>query len=500
MVLVALDTDRIKSYVFATSKLREIRGASALLDELNLNRVRQMVGEDRVVYAGGGAALVEVARPEEAESLIREVEKEYRRRTASAELTGAWIEMDDPTVSFGEYSRRLSWILKERKNSKAGTLSLATSPLIKVCRSCGYYAASHRDAVDDALLCRSCKLKREVSDGVRHVEAGSLLGDLISYAHAKGKWQGVTFENNAPRDFNDVGDASSPGGYVGFIYCDGNRMGELLQKLPTREAFSQFSEGVRDTLRRVAFDSLLKCFPNRAYRRLPFEIIFIGGDDLVMVVQADKAIDLVIEMCREFERRTGPILAKVGLGAARPHLSLSAAVVLAHSSLPIYHLQSIADDLLKLAKRRSLEILEKGNGEVGSIDFHVVTASASESPSYSRKADWTRTDSGQVVSITERPYTPQELDVLVRRIRELKAVRFPSNKIQMLYEAIMDDSKTQAMFTWALIAGRSKKAHLPKLVSFFQEADGPFLWPWRERGGTLSTPMVDVAELLDFIN
>ena len=33
--LVALDTNHIKQYVFATDKLKEIRGASSILDNLN---------------------------------------------------------------------------------------------------------------------------------------------------------------------------------------------------------------------------------------------------------------------------------------------------------------------------------------------------------------------------------------------------------------------------------------------------------------------------------
>jgi hypothetical protein len=33
--LVAMDTDHIKQYVFATDKLKEIRGASSILDRLN---------------------------------------------------------------------------------------------------------------------------------------------------------------------------------------------------------------------------------------------------------------------------------------------------------------------------------------------------------------------------------------------------------------------------------------------------------------------------------
>src|SRR5437762_2917145 len=60
MVLLTLDTDLVKNYVFATSKLREIRGASALLDEINERRIPEIIGPERVVYAGGGTALAEL--------------------------------------------------------------------------------------------------------------------------------------------------------------------------------------------------------------------------------------------------------------------------------------------------------------------------------------------------------------------------------------------------------------------------------------------------------
>ena len=43
--LVALDTDHIKGYVFGTDKLKEIRGASSLLDRLNRQVMRELMGD-----------------------------------------------------------------------------------------------------------------------------------------------------------------------------------------------------------------------------------------------------------------------------------------------------------------------------------------------------------------------------------------------------------------------------------------------------------------------
>jgi hypothetical protein len=522
MVLLTLDTDMVKNYVFATSKLREIRGASALLDEINEIRIPEIIGPDRVVYAGGGTALAELKDFNEADALIKKIERLYRRETISAEVTGAWIEVPDPPVSFGEAVNELNYKLRARKEAKLPRRSMVTSPVLKVCESCGLYPAARRSETKDKLICDPCALKRQASRRVRDTddEEVSRLAQILDYAHWQDKWSGVN-KKNAPQDFNDIGAVATPKGYIGFIYCDGNRMGDLLSKLKTRESFKEFSKGVREILQKMTFDALLTYFSDQRYLPdqekfiLPFEIIFIGGDDMVLVVAADQAIELTIYLCQEFERRSQLLLEQVGIADLRKHLSLSAAVVLAHASLPIYHLQSIADDLLKSAKRESQRRMEADDAEVGHIDFHVVTASASEAPLLMRKTDWTREDAvrstepadspKRIIRLTERPYTAEELERLVGRIRALKQTGFPGSKLQMLYESILGGSKVQAMFTWAFVAGRARRNKEPEkdqmrnLFEFFLEGTGPVIWPWRERQpGRLSTPMLDAAELYDF--
>mgnify|MGYP003565954277 CR=1 FL=1 len=60
--LLFLDTVSIKKYIFASRYLKEIRGASALLDEYNRFKTEEIIktitgGEYKKIYACGGSGL-----------------------------------------------------------------------------------------------------------------------------------------------------------------------------------------------------------------------------------------------------------------------------------------------------------------------------------------------------------------------------------------------------------------------------------------------------------
>src|SRR5712691_9414767 len=82
--LVALDTDHIKQYVFATDKLKEIRGASSILDRLNREDmqsiVRQIDPDAKKIYANGGSGLFLVAT-DKAEEIRQHIHREFHRKT-----------------------------------------------------------------------------------------------------------------------------------------------------------------------------------------------------------------------------------------------------------------------------------------------------------------------------------------------------------------------------------------------------------------------------------
>ena len=97
--LVAFDTDHIKSYVFGTDRLKEIRGASALLDELNRKDMLEIAkqfcrekGIERdtrdVIYLNGGSGLFLLMTDK---NTAKEFGERVQRRYRGAAADGASV-------------------------------------------------------------------------------------------------------------------------------------------------------------------------------------------------------------------------------------------------------------------------------------------------------------------------------------------------------------------------------------------------------------------------
>ncbi len=82
--LVALDTNHIKGYVFGTDKLKEIRGASSLLDLLNRKRMVDLAysldssfKKEQIIYANGGSGLF-VVDEDKADYFCQQVQQAFK--------------------------------------------------------------------------------------------------------------------------------------------------------------------------------------------------------------------------------------------------------------------------------------------------------------------------------------------------------------------------------------------------------------------------------------
>lgn len=99
--IVAIETVKIKEFLFSTNKLRVIRGASYLLDYLNQVEVPKIlekngITEDSIIYIGAGNAkfFVEKVSKEEAENtvkkIIAEVKEIYEKEAPGAKIVGVY--------------------------------------------------------------------------------------------------------------------------------------------------------------------------------------------------------------------------------------------------------------------------------------------------------------------------------------------------------------------------------------------------------------------------
>ena len=506
-LLVSFDTDRIKEYVFATGKLKEIRGGSAILDELNRSDMVKKCQEFHAekIFANGGSGMFTV--PEvSAPALIHAVEKEYRLRTQTGSITSASIELPDDFTNQDDvrrYLQTLAYRLRLKKDENALHQSLLTHPFLRTCDSCGeQYASQSVTEPEPELLCKSCKNKREKNQEIQADIEGIISGEAAEYLEHK-LWHRLLLElakegygmtgKNRPEDFGDLGEMSEPKNYMGLIYADGDSMGKALEELDNLDEVKKFSEVVDGAIYQAVHEAILAYLPP-GDKYFPFDILMLGGDDLVMVTTAHKAIEVSMKIVEKFSELT-----EKGLGK---RFTLSVGVAIAHTKFPFSSLLSLAEQALKSSKKEAVKRKRSGQEIIqeGLINFIVVNNSNSlDFDDYYRT---TLSDEESNLYRTLRPYNLKNLRYIVETICFLKKKSFPRGKLKGLRDAVFR-SRNQSIlegliFFSGIRDGKHRQIFMDFLTHFATSSPFPH-FPWLKEGVDYYTPFLDLIELYDFI-
>lgn len=488
--LVCFDTDRIKEYLLATDKLREVRGASWLLTTLNekssLDTVRSICPEYQDVFFAGGAGAVLAPSEEKAKEIITTVEELYGRKTFSGSITGVTVPLRPATRNNG-FGRRMGVAalkLRQAKDEKAERVLATIEPYTRPCAACERYPAAKVSPIDDIPICHSCYAKREAfRESKREYEKG---------CGAK-----------TPEDLSEIGDVAHPPGYVGFIYADGNNMGECANSIKSLEGYKDFAHGLNKLIKDAVNRALEPHLP-RDNSVTPYERLLIGGDDLMLITAGDIAVPIALDIADAFEKGSPDILPETT--NSRP-LTLGIGLVVAHAKFPMAALHRLALELQKKAKQRCAE----ERYSTSAIDFMVVTAAGSTDVNTLRMEALSQQafvfPSGERrVGLTQRPYTVPEARQLVSHVQMFKNANFPRTQLQYLYEGLFH-SQREAIFRWTKVAGRVKAGHRQVMKEFDAAfGDGKHgLPPWRQSQTTSSksfeytSAFGDLVEIYPFV-
>ncbi|MDH7475147.1 MAG: hypothetical protein QHJ74_14280 [Anaerolineae bacterium] len=485
--LVCFDTDHIKQYLFATNRLKEIRGGSALLSSLDQQRKKELesrYGEQNIVYSAGGGAAVLVSTEQEARDLIAETERDFHAATITVSITGAYVRADALSGTFGAEMTRASRELRRAKTAKAELSILPIEPYLRLCSSCGQHpAVQQADDGSGDWLCQACYKKRKLGG------AKGFFAEFVEWADPT-IWTGDTL----PKDLDHIGLVSSPPGYVGFIALDGNHIGDLLSEMKTVEGYHEFSTGLWSLTKEQTFTALKK--HGRPRNGIaPFEIILIGGDDVLLITAADTAIEVALAIAAGFEQHSpDQVLKPGGLEGEREKLTMAGGVVLAHADFPIPAMHALAEDLQKSAKRLCAE----QGYQTGAIDFQVVSGSDTD------------LDTLREAIPHHRPYTLAQLRKLLKHVRQLKAADLPMSQLQAMYQALFEgevNAQLASIATLGYLGRSTDKTRYDRLKAFFAEFGVKFdgqLPPWDDelgkRRGQRTSALTDLVELYPFVS
>jgi CRISPR-associated protein Cmr2 len=287
-------------------------------------------------------------------------------------------------------------------------------------------------------------------------------------------------------------------GFVAYIYADGNNMGGYIQKISTPQKYQEFSEDVDNATRYAVFQALAEHLQprqlkgnNKSESTLqdgawihPFEIITIGGDDIILIVPADRALAIAKTIGEQFEQillrqvqipgveikgdyQTQPSKKPIDLskchrylsqnaGTTNCQLSTSIGVLIADYKTPIYYAKKLYEQLLKSAKKRAKDLKQHGYCG-GTVDFFVmksVTAIASSIEDF-RKEALTK-ESPQKLKLYAAPYTLHEIGGLIESVKALKKAEFPKSQLYQI-RSFLEQGKQTTILNYRYFRTRLKQ-------------------------------------------
>ena len=501
--LVSFDTDRIKEYIFATGKLKEIRGASAILDELNRGDMVKKCQEFHAekIYANGGSGMFTVPETS-ATTFVQAVEKEYRLQTLTSSITSAVTELPDGFTDQTPVSRHLQTLacrLRLKKNQNILNQPVLTHPFLRTCDSCGEQYASQSVTVPE-LLCQSCQYKRDKNSEVRADIKGVITAETEDvehklWHHLLGNLARAGYSmtgKNRPDDFDDLGEMSEPKNYMGLIYADGDSMGKVLESLENLDQIKKFSKAVDDAIYQAVHEAIL-AYLSPGDKYFPFDILMLGGDDLVMVTTAHKALEVSMKITEKFSELTKACLGKP--------LTLSVGVAIAHTKFPFLSLLELTEQALKFAKKEVVKRKRhvQDTAKEGLINFIVM--SNSNNLDFDTHHRETLSDKDENVYRTLRPYSPADMRYIIETIRSLKRENFPRGKLKGLQGAIFQN-RNQSILEGLMFLSSTKEKQRKIFIDFLTHfaTSSPFPhFPWFKEGEDYYSPFLDLLELYDFI-
>lgn len=535
--LIAFDTDHIKGYVFGTNKLKEIRGASSILDRLNRRQTEKEASKfgAEKIYAHGGSALF-VVEESQAEQLGRAVQRLYHDETKGGssityaiqpiptyehyslqELMNVEMPQELNLLSYRLQTAKDGSLIGKRANNAPEYIALATHPLLCTCDSCGMTYAEYLMADNDnpeGRYCRICKAKRDedkmVRDRLRKAKEeplpkDTLWGRILTELKAVG--YNLPDHPRRPEDFDTFRRLTRGKEYLGLIYADANGMGKALTLQTTLGKRKSFAERVDNAVYHAMAKAIQRYLSPRN-SLLPFDILLVGGDDIVLVTPADKALQVASALVDEF--RT----------SMNNTQTLSVGVVLAPVKYPFGLQRELVDDVIKDAKKSGAVSNANNKTELSRINFIVVTGNTSLSYQHIYEEMYRVQQKAGVdfeFYATMRPYTLQDFHWLLGQLSVGNEKHLGRTKLHQLREAILKKNNTTTILeSLALLrnCNPEERKLIKLLADKFDERKAPeqqrerlgVIFPWSLNGSASNkqhliyrTPLLDFIELYDFI-
>lgn len=313
----------IQSFIFQTNELKDIVGASELVDKICREAFIPYCGneEDSVLRAAGNIKHVFTDKAQ-CEKAVREFPKAVMTMAPGITISQAVVKLEGDYADFDKAIEELERRLFIQRNQLSQSTTIGLTGILRS-RNTGFSAIKREggDYLDSSTVAKRTNTK--VTSKLCEKSFGAEKINMSQIAL-------------------DIDDMTGKNSWIAIIHIDGNGLGKEVKKHgKTPQGLKYFSENLDKGTIQAANEAFKTVRDKFDRKMIPIRPIVLGGDDVTLICRADIAIDYTTGFLKEFEKQT--------------NLKACAGIAFIKSSYPFYYGYDLAQSLCDRAKKKTRE-------------------------------------------------------------------------------------------------------------------------------------------------
>ncbi|NBB31250.1 hypothetical protein [Cellulophaga sp. BC115SP] len=317
----------IQGFIFQTNKLKEIVGASELVEQICTNEFDdfcekqgiQLSSDDTIIKAAGNIKYL-FQSDEDCKKVVRDFPKHIANLAPGITISQAVVKCSE---NLPDAINELETKLKAQRNKASMPVETGFMGLKRDRRAGGVaYIERYKRKGGIEEICEATHKKRRKSDPDYQYKDDQQKENLFFKISNKN-----VSKYEVAHDVEKIAE-SGKNAWLAVIHADGNALGILLQKLSEKlqgktkeevqKAFATFSKNLDFATKNAAqdaFDKVINADMDKLRKNLgeedknktliyPIRPVILGGDDLTVIIRADLALDFTIKFLEAFENET----------------------------------------------------------------------------------------------------------------------------------------------------------------------------------------------------
>lgn len=398
----------IQSYIFQTNELKDIIGASELVNKICDDFVDTYGEKSRnkgemIIHAAGNIKCIF-----DDEAACRRAVRDFPRRAMEMApgitISQAVVKLEDN--GYSEKAEELERLLQAQRNHPVKSLTTGLMAMERS-RTTGLPATQIEKKEEKGK--ETVEYFDEMTVAKRKVPETEKKSDYDP-TKAKDLYFKLTGDkiehDRRPYDTKDLTDRND---WIAVIHADGNGIGNIVAKIgKDSKVMSRFStelDNATQAAAQIAYGTIRE--EAEKAKKLPIRPVVIGGNDLTVICRGYLAVDFVTAYLKAFEEQTKEkfkdLIPQIDNEEANKLLSKGltacAGIAFIKSSYPFYYGYDLAEALCGEAKKdaKSKEIKDANGSQAPScLMFHKVQSSFVEDYAEIKRKELTTADGGSL--------------------------------------------------------------------------------------------------------